>query len=242
VASRKEQKERARAERIAREQAAASQAARRARIRNALIALAVVAAAAVIAVIATTSGGSGNAPQTVASGKLPTLPAQRITDLTAAAHAAGCVTQDTTVGLQPQNRQHVNPGTKLHFASNPPSYGPHYPTPASDGDYAGRATPPVGNLVHAMEHGRVEIQYLPGLHTSEIHQLEALFNETDGSFGPGQYLLLFQNTTSMPTAVAATAWDHVLACPTFNAKVFDALRAFRLAYTLKGPEVINQPE
>jgi len=239
VASRKEQKEQAKAERIAREQAAASQAARRARIRNALIALAVVAAA-VIVVIASTSGGSG--PQAVASGKLPTLPVQRITDLTAAARAAGCVTRDTTVGLQPQNRQHVNPGTQLHFATNPPSYGPHYPTPASDGDYVGRATPPVGNLVHAMEHSRVEIQYHPGLPTSEIRQLEALFNETDGSSGPGQYLLLFKNTTSMPSVVAATAWDHLLACPTFNAKVFDALRAFRLAYTLKGPELINQPE
>jgi len=239
VASRKEQKERAKAERIAREQAAASQAARRSRIRNTLIALAVVAVA-VIVVIASTSGGSG--PQTVASGNLPKLPAQTITDLTAAARAAGCVTRDTTVGLQPQNRQHVNPGTKLHFATNPPSYGPHYPTPASDGDYAARTTPPVGNVVHAMEHGRVEIQYRSGLPTSEIHQLEALFNETDGSFGPGQYMLLFQNTTSMPAAVAATAWDHVLACPTFSPKVFDALRAFRLAYTLKGPEFINQPE
>lgn len=159
MASRKEQKERAKAERIAREQAAASQAARRSRIRNTLIALAVVAVA-VIVVIASTSGGSG--PQTVASGNLPKLPAQTITDLTAAARAAGCVTRDTTVGLQPQNRQHVNPGTKLHFATNPPSYGPHYPTPASDGDYAARTTPPVGNVVHAMEHGRVEIQYRSG--------------------------------------------------------------------------------
>ena len=144
--------------------------------------------------------------------------------------------------MEPQNRQHVSPGTTVHYPTNPPSYGPHYPTPASDGEYVGQATPPVGNLVHAMEHGRVEFQYRPGLPSAEVRQMEALFNETDGSFGPGQYLLLFQNSTNMPFAVAATAWDHVLGCPTFTPRVFDALRAFRLAYTLKGPEAITQPE
>ncbi|MGI8414150.1 MAG: DUF3105 domain-containing protein [Solirubrobacteraceae bacterium] len=242
MASRKEEKARLRAERIAREQEASRQAARKARVRKALIALAVLATGVVIAVIATTSGGAGSSPQTVASGNLPKLPPARTTDLGAAVKAAGCVTKDTTVGLEQQNRQHVAPGTTVNYATNPPSYGPHYSTPASDGDYAGRVTPPVGNLVHAMEHGRVEIQYRPGLSASEIPQLEALFNETGGSYGPGQYMLLFQNATSMPYAVAATAWDHVLACPTFNTNVFDALRAFRLAYTLKGPELINQPE
>ena len=42
----------------------------------------------------------------------------------------------------------------------------------------------------------------------------------------------------MPYAVAATAWTHLLGCPKMNDKVFDAIRAFRLAYVDKGPEFI----
>jgi hypothetical protein len=42
----------------------------------------------------------------------------------------------------------------------------------------------------------------------------------------------------MPFAVAATAWDHQLGCPTMNDKVFDAIRAFRTDYIDKGPEIV----
>jgi hypothetical protein len=63
--------------------------------------------------------------------------------------------------------------------------------------------------------------------------------EQDGTWTPGQMLLLFPNTTNMPYAVAATAWGHVLGCKTFNQRIFDALRAFRLAYTNQGPEQLG---
>lgn len=242
MASRKEQKARARAERLEAEREAARRAARRKRVRATIAAVAVLAGAVVIAVIAASGGGSGSAPQSVASGKLPALPPARTTDLAAAAKAAGCVVKSTDVGLAAQNRQHVGSGTTVHYVTNPPSYGPHYQTPAPDGDYVGKAAPPVGDLVHSLEHGRVEIQYQRDLPSSQRRQLEALFNENDGTYGPGQFLLLFQNTTRMPYAVAATAWDHVLGCSAFTPRVFDALRAFRLAFTLKGPEAINQPE
>jgi hypothetical protein len=52
-------------------------------------------------------------------------------------------------------------------------------------------------------------------------------------------LLLYPNTTNMPYAVAATAWGHVLGCKTFNQRIFDALRAFRLTYTNQGPEQLG---
>ena len=51
-------------------------------------------------------------------------------------------------------------------------------------------------------------------------------------------MLLFQNTTNMPFAVAAAAWGHYVGCKTMNPKVFDALRAFRQTYINKGPEVV----
>jgi hypothetical protein len=40
----------------------------------------------------------------------------------------------------------------------------------------------------------------------------------------------------MPYDVAAVAWTHILGCRTFNPRVFDAIRAFRLKWTLQAPE------
>ena len=54
----------------------------------------------------------------------------------------------------------------------------------------------------------------------------------------GYHLLLYENTTGMDAAVAATAWDRLLACPEMNDQVFDALRAFRTAFVDKGPEKV----
>lgn len=130
----------------------------------------------------------------------------------------------------------MNSGTRVVYQTNPPSYGPHYPVPAADGYYPPGQTPEVGNLVHALEHGRVEYQYRPGLASADVKQMDALFNQPAGPWGGGQLLLLFENATRMPYAVAATAWGHVLGCPTFGGHVFDALRDFRFAYTNHGPE------
>jgi hypothetical protein len=240
MASRKEQKERARQERLAAEQAAAAKAARVRRLQ--LGAGGVVAAIAVAAVAVAIAAGGGKSGTGNTSSSAPpqgvTLPAQKIADLATAAKAAGCVTIDTpnSISWASSNRQHVNPGTKVNYKTNPPSYGPHYPAPASDGIYQPKDTPAVGYLVHALEHGRVEYQYAPGLPAADMKQLEALYYEADGSFAAQQYLLLFQNPTHMPYAVAAAAWGHVLGCRTWNPGVIDALRDFRLQYSFKAPE------
>jgi len=243
MASRKEQKERARQERLAAERAAAVGAAKAQRFRlagGAVLAVAIVAAV----VVAISSGGGGGSsagsPITPAVNGVK-LPAQKLTNLAAASKAAGCVSIDTpdSVARAAQNRTHVDPGTKTSYQTNPPTYGPHYPTPASDGEYKPGGTPKAGFLVHAMEHGRVEYQYRPGLAQADVKQLEALFNEAEGQWTPGQLMLLFQNTTGMPYDVAATAWGHVLGCKTFSPLVFDALRDFRLTYTNQGPEQLG---
>jgi hypothetical protein len=49
-------------------------------------------------------------------------------------------------------------------------------------------------------------------------------------------MLLYQNTTGMDAAIAATAWTQSMTCPEMNDKVFDALRTFRARYIDKGPE------
>jgi hypothetical protein len=88
--------------------------------------------------------------------------------------------------------------------------------------------------VHPLEHGRIEVQYKPGTPSSTVRQLEALLAEQSD----GYHMLLFENTTDMRYAVAATAWTHLLGCPEMNDKVFDALRTFRARYIDKGPEQV----
>ena len=241
MASRKEQKEAARQRRLAEEQARLARERRQRRFQ--MIGGTVLAAVAIGAVLFAISSGSGNstAGEIKPSPGAVKLPAQRITDLTAAAKAAGCVMIDTpdSIARTDQNRTHVAPGTKVNYQTNPPSYGPHYPVPAHDAEYKAGSTPASGYVVHAMEHGRIEYQYGPGLATADVKQLEALYEEGDGPWAPRQMLLLFQNATHMPYAVAATAWGHVLGCKTFNPRVFDAFRAFRLTYTNKGPEQLG---
>jgi len=238
MASRQEEKERRREEREAAEREAQAAATRKKRLGLATAAVLTIALLAAIIIVVSASGGDSKKPKPGANGTSAKLPAVQTTDLAAAAKAAGCTVQDFPKNIG--DRGHTS--AKVQYATNPPTYGAHYPTAASDGEYKPGGVPPLGNIVHALEHGRIEIQYRPGLPKPQVDQLEAVFNEKAGAFTPGQYELLFQNDTKMPYAVAATAWTHILGCKKFNPKVFDAIRAFRTKYTLKGPELINAPE
>ncbi|HVS28809.1 MAG TPA: DUF3105 domain-containing protein [Solirubrobacteraceae bacterium] len=223
MSSRQEEKEHRRQERLEHEQ---SEAAARARVRRLQIAFGALLGAVAIAAIVwaiTSSDGKKKA----LSPKAPPPPS-----LTAAATAAGCVARTVPI----EGHSHV-PGS-VNYRGNPPTSGNHNPTPAADGDYVGKPVPAKEMTVHTLEHGRIEIQYRPGTAASVIGQLEGLFNEQLGNLPSGYHVLLFQNQTNMPFAVAATAWGHYLGCPKFNAKVPAAIRAFRVAYTDKAPEQI----
>ena len=127
------------------------------------------------------------------------------------------------------------PGTEApDYKTNPPTSGNHNPVWYQDGVYAPGTTPKLGMLVHPLEHGRIEVQYKPGTPKATVSQLETLVAQSDS----GYHMLLFQNGTKMPYAVAATAWGHALGCRKMNPQVWDALRDFRTAYIDKGPEVV----
>jgi hypothetical protein len=247
MASRKQQKEEARQRRLAEEQARQEREQRMRRMQMGLGGLLAVLVVAVVAVVVISSGGGSNHlagtgnPTKVADTSGVKLPPLKVSDLNTAVRAAGCVTVDTpdSIARTDSNRTHVNPGTKVPYATNPPTYGPHYPVPASDGQDQPSQTPATGYLVHALEHGRIEYQYGPSLAPADVKQLGALFNEGDGKWAPKQMLLLFQNPTKMPYAVAATAWGHVLGCKTWTPGVIDALRDFRITYTNQGPEQLG---
>jgi hypothetical protein len=235
VSSRQQEKERRRREREEREAAERRKASSKRRMQ--LVAGAVLGIAAIAAVVAAIAASGGNDNGTKSGDELATapIPARKITNFDAAVKASGC----TFKTFPSEGRQHLTSDTAVNnsYKTNPPTSGNHRPTPAEDGVYAPGDTPDKENFVHTLEHGRIEIQYAPGTSKHVQDQLNTLFNEKNKGV-EGYHMLLFQNNTKMPYAVAATAWTHLLGCRTMNDQVFDAIRAFRDRFTDKGPELI----
>jgi hypothetical protein len=234
MSSRQEEKERRKRERQEREAAESASAARRRRMQMVFGGgLATVAVVAIVVVVVFVAGGngSGNASDNVPAGSAA-IPAQQISDITKAASAAGCTLKEK---LPNEGAGHIEKTFKASdYKQNPPTSGNHFPQWYQDGVYAPGDTPELGQLVHTLEHGRIDVQYAPGTPKTTVAQLETFFKENED----GYHMLLFENGTKMPFAVAATAWDNQLGCKTMNPKVFDALRAFREAHIDKGPEVV----
>jgi Protein of unknown function (DUF3105) len=241
MSSRQEEKERRRREREERERAEAGKAANRRRLQ--LVAggvIGVVAIAAVIAAIVSAAGGGGDDKGSGGDAKngsysQVSLPAQKVTDLEAAAKAANCVYKQ----YPSEGRTHLPSDTATNdkYRTNPPTSGDHRPTPAEDGVYAPGNTPDKENFVHTLEHGRIELQYSPKAPQSVRNSLYTIFNEKNRGVS-GYHMVLFENNTGMPYEVAATAWTQLLGCKTVNAHTWDAIRAFRQRFTDKGPELI----
>jgi hypothetical protein len=233
VSHRQEEKQRRREERLAREKAEKARAARRQRLQLALGAVAGVAVIAVVALLLTGSLGgdgddeSGAQPQAASN---VALPEQQVGDVDEAAKAAGCkLTHPEIEGATHEDRTF----TAQDYKTNPPTSGNHFPPPAAaDGVYEPGNSAPLGELVHSLEHGRINIQYKPGSPSETVAQLETLAAEMED----GYHLLVYENTTNMDAAVAATAWGHSLTCPEMNDQVFDAIRTFRAEYIDQGPE------
>jgi hypothetical protein len=236
VASRQEEKQRRREERMARERAEAAAAARRKRLQLALggvLGLAVIAGVVVLALGLFSKDGSGGGegdPGTPAASVA--LPQQQTSNIDDAAKAAGCELQHPAI----EGRSHEDKDFKpSDYKTNPPTSGNHFPQWYQDGVYNPGDVPKLGMLVHTLEHGRIDVQYKPGTPAATVQGLEALLAEQDD----GYHMLLFENTTGMKYAVAATAWGHLLGCPEMNDKVYDAIRTFRERYIDKGPETVN---
>lgn len=239
MSSRQEEKERRRQERLAAEQEAARRQASRERLQwvggglLAVLAVAVLVAFVIVPAVGGGDGdgseGDGGGPKTAATGDTPPIPPQADTNLQSSVKSAGCTVQT----FPSAGREHSANPADWKFKTNPPTSGTHDPTAATDGVYPFGKMPSVGQITHALEHGRIGIQYGPQVTEKQYAQLETLLGETDNF-----HQLLFRNQTKMPFAVAATAWTQLLGCKTFNPKVFDAMRNFRERYTDLAPEAV----
>ena len=236
MASRQEEKEQRRKERLEREEAERKAAARRKRLQyvfGGLLAVAAVGGIVAVLALGVLGGDDGDAgspsgPSDAASSV--ELPAQKTGDLKAAAKAAGCTLDNPEI----EGSTHEDKEFKASdYKTNPPTSGNHNPDWYEDGIYNAGDTPKLGMLVHTLEHGRIDVQYKEGTSPDDVAKLEAFLGETDG-----YHMLLFQNTTGMDAAVAATAWGHSLTCPKLDDTTWDALRTFRTTYIDKGPESV----
>jgi hypothetical protein len=238
MSSRQQQKEERRQERLAAEAAEAGRKARQQRLLYAGGGLLGVLAIAAVIVAIVASGGKDSKTKDPTTGKEvtasapksgPAIPTAVDTTLQSAAKAAGC----TVKTFESEGRSHDANPSAWKYKTNPPTSGTHNPVPAQDGVYPFGTAPDVGSTVHALEHGRIDIQYGPKLTKQQFDQLQTLMAEDQG-----YHQLLFKNQTNMPGTIAATAWTQQMLCPTFNPKVFDALRDFKGRYTDQAPETV----
>jgi hypothetical protein len=233
MASRKDEKARLREEREERERTAAAGARRKRLVGYGAAGVLGVAALVAVIVVALAGGnggtggggGGGQAAGPIEPAEFPSspIPPQRITDLAQAARAAGCTTQS----FRSEGRDHVP--NDVNYKSNPPHSGPHDPIPAEDGVYAD--VPRTENVVHALEHGRILLEFKPSASEETKGRLKALFDEDP-------YHMILLPNAEMGYEVAAVGWTEVLGCKRSNPQVFDAIRTFKERHRDRAPEFV----
>lgn len=144
-------------------------------------------------------------------------PSVETTELAEAAEEAGC---DVLLEREDEGHAHFPPNTPKDYGTNPPTSGEHVEPPYQQADGAYAVMPGEPNVVHALEHGRLAIQYSPKLPEAEQLELKGLYDTMYGA-------TLFFPNTSMPYEVAATTWTNLIGCLTYEgAATLDAIRAF----------------
>jgi hypothetical protein len=149
-------------------------------------------------------------------------------DLERAAKDAGC---DLRLDLPDEGNTHIQASDKVpDYETSPPTSGDHIVPPRQQAD--GAYSEQVGDVfaVHALEHGRIAIQYSPDLPEADQLELKGVFDEDPAG-------MLFFPNADMPYEVAATAWTQLLGCESYEgAATLDAIRAFRATFRGRGPE------
>jgi len=249
MASRKEEKERLRKERLeAEKQASDSQ---RQRLLIGYVVAGILGLLVLAGIVVLIAGSSGD-DETGGSENVSTLygvldddmkvdnregtppPPVSNGDLKGAANEAGC---DLRLDLPDEGSTHFSDLNKVvEYDTSPPTSGDHYASAENgsgalaDGAYLN--TPNWNRALHALEHGRIQIQYSPKLSEEDQLALKGVFDEDRAGVD------LFPNA-DMPYEVAATAWTNLLGCKKFEgAKTLDALRDFRDTFRGQGPEQI----
>ncbi len=257
MTTKKEQRERMRQERLAAERVAANADKRRLYLGYAVAGVMVAAVLAGIVVLIAGGGEGDEVAPGISSNEIPELahvetligsvpegiefdgregttpPPVANADLETAAKKADCELQ---LDLDEEGNTHFSDDQKkVNYKTAPPTSGDHYGVPTETGsgalaDGAYLETPPISRAVHALEHGRVAIQYSPDLSEAEQLELKGLFDESPEG-------VVFYPNPDMPFDVAAAAWTQLIGCESYQGSTtLDAIRAFRDIYRGQGPE------
>jgi hypothetical protein len=214
-----------------------------------VIGLAVVVGIGIV--IASSAGGGGSGPSHInqASGSTNGFepderegeapPPVKVKDLDQAAKDADC---NLRLKLKNEGSTHLPPTAATpDYETNPPTSGNHVEAPLQEADGAYSEMPGEIFVVHALEHGRMAIQYSPDLPEDDQLALKGVFDTMYGG------TLLFPNP-NMDYAVAATTWTNMIGCEEYKGAItLDAIRDFGKttwgryggeppnAFSLKGP-------
>ena len=135
-----------------------------------------------------------------------------------AAKDAGCVLR---LKLKDEGHTHIPTGSEApEYKTDPPTSGDHVEPPYQQADGAYSETPLPIDVVHALEHGRMAIQYSSDLPEDAQLELKVLYETMYGG------VLIFPND-EMPFEVAATTWTNLIGCSAYKGAItLDAIRAF----------------
>ena len=140
--------------------------------------------------------------------------------------ARGAAALDNVETLPDQGGGHVPQGQAVPYPTDPPTSGPHWPTPTSAGLYRDRQWPEA--LVHALEHGNIVIYYdAPGEEVIETIRGWA------GLYGGAWDGVVATPKTGLESEIVLTAWRRVLRLDPFDAA---GAAAFVDRYRGRGPE------
>ncbi len=129
---------------------------------------------------------------------------------------------------------HINPGTAhVAYNSNPPSSGPHYPTPAPWGIKT--TEQPDELLVHNLEHGGINILYKPGLPQDQIDKLKDIFNNLPASQQFNEVKAVMAPRAANPNPIEIVAWTY-----TYDMQSPDEAKILQFynGHLDKGPELV----
>jgi hypothetical protein len=238
---REEERERLRQAREEREKSQVGSEKRRLMIGYglaALVGVAVLVGIVMVIVSSASKNDSGNAHISQQSGSTngiqpdtrdgSTVAAVKVTNLKEAAKKADC---DLRLNLSEEGRNHLPVTAPTpEYKTNPPTSGNHVEPPYQQADGAYKEMPRELDIVHSLEHGRMEIQYSPDLAESAQLELIGLYDTLYGA------TLLFPNE-NMPYEVAATTWRNLIGCNEYKGAItLDAIRDFGKQTWSKGPE------
>ncbi len=187
------------------------------------------------------SGSTNGVKPDERSGTTP--PAVNVANLKLAAKKADCALR---LHLKDEGHGHIPPTAPTpDYKTNPPTSGNHVEPPYQQADGAYSEMPGEINVVHSLEHGRMEIQYSPELPEEDQLALKGVYDTMYGG------TLLFPND-NMNYEVAATTWTNLIGCPKYKGAItLDAIRDFgkatwgryggepATAFGLKGPTPVE---